>query len=368
MLAYLSGLLLFHQYNAHSPILYSLHTQTAKLMEVFLADTPIAPVTFSSKTPLRSILKNKMEENASAESFSEDDSLAATTVKLRVEQVKRTYLELHHQQYDLVLKQAQSFDSSIIQYAQEWLEVISVRVSSNVIQFKELSESLQHYITKVEKLKAHQKSNKVKPSPKLQRNEIKLRGVREAHDNMGENLYKLMEEVTMRAWKDLLPLLMKSIQMDLFQAEEERRVIWNDLEKVLEALGAISAQYGVTADGRLKRLKKDHIDLLYTGTHSSHRTQVKSGAGGATPPVPSTQVKSSSGSAETVLSQPLRSIKESTVKIITNTEEAREDESTPPYPLPNTIKVMEEPSSFKIVHTFTEDAREDELPPSSETW
>jgi hypothetical protein len=228
--------------------------------------------------------------------------------------VKRTYLELHKQQYDLVLKQAQSFDSSVVQYAQEWLEVISVRVSSNVVQFKELSESLQHYITKVEKLKAHQKSNNIKPSPKLERNEIKLRGVREAHDNMGENLYKLMEEVTMRAWKDLLPLLMKSIQLDLFQAQEERRVIWDDLEKVLEALEAISAQYGVTVEGRLKRLKKDHIDVLYTGTHSSHRTQVKS-AGGATPPVPSS----------------IKAMEEaSTVKIAnTGTEEASRDDSTP---------------------------------------
>jgi hypothetical protein len=97
-----------------------------------------------------------------------------------------------------------------------------------------------------------------------------------------------MEEVTVRAWKDLLPLLMQSIQMDLTQAEEERRVIWDDLQTVLEALGVIAAQHGVTTEGRLQRLKKDPIDVLYTGTHSSHRTQVVKPPGGGTPPLPTT--------------------------------------------------------------------------------
>ena len=176
--------------------------------------------------------------------------------------------------------------------------MISARVSSNVMQFKELSDSLEHYVNKVDKLKAHEKPNMAKATPKLERNETKLRGVREAHDNMGENLYKLMEEVTTRAWKDLLPLLMQSIQLDLRQAEEERRVIWDDLQTVLEALEAISAQHGLTIEGRLQHLKKDHIDVLYTGTHSSHRTQVKPSAGVA-PPMPTT-VKTTMEEAATV--------------------------------------------------------------------
>jgi hypothetical protein len=255
--------------------------KTAKQMEVLLADTPIAPVIASAKTNL--------EERATATDASDDDdSLTATTVKTMVALVKRTYLELHKQQYDSVLSYAKTFDERVVSYAEEWLEVISARVSSNVIQFKELSDSLEHYNTKVEKLKAHQKPNMSKPSPKLERNETKLRGTRESHDTMGENLYKLMEEVTVRAWKDLLPLLMQSIQMDLTQAEEERRVIWDDLQTVLEALEVISAQHGVTTEGRLQRLKKDHIDVLYTGTHSSHRTQVVKPPGGLTPPLPTT--------------------------------------------------------------------------------
>lgn len=245
-----------------------------------MADTPIAPVIASAKTNL--------EERATATDAStedDDDSLTATTVKTTVALVKRTYLELHKQQYDLVLASAKNFDERVVQYAENWLEIISARISSNVIQFKELSDSLEHYVGKVEKLKSHQKPNQAKPSPKLERNETKLRGVREAHDNQGENLYKMMEEVTVRAWKDLLPLLMQSIQLDLAQAEEERHVIWDDLQTVLEALEAISAQHGVTMEGRLERLKKDHIDVLYTGTHSSHRTQVKAPVG-VTPPLP----------------------------------------------------------------------------------
>ena len=262
-------------------------------MEVLLADTPIAPVIASAKTNL--------EERATATDAStdDDDSLTATTVKSTVALVKRTYLELHKQQYDLVLSSAKTFDERVLQYAEEWLEVISARVSSNVIQFKELSDSLEHYNTKVEKLKGKEKPNAASPSPKLERNETKLRGTRESHDTMGENLYKLMEEVTVRAWKDLLPLLMQSIQMDLTQAEEERRVIWNDLQTVLEALEAISAQYGVTMEGRLQRLKKDHIDVLYTGTHSSHRTQVVKPPAGVTPPLP-TSVKTVEQEAPTV--------------------------------------------------------------------
>lgn len=233
-----------------------------------MAESPLAPVVASSKTNL--------EEHASATDANDSDEDSLTmTYKTTVSAVKKTYLELHKNQYDLVLTQAKTFDSDVVKYAEEWLAVISSRVSSNMMEFKKLCENLEHYSTKVDKLKSREKPNSAVPSPKLERNETKLQGARESHDNMGENLYKLMEEVTARAWKDLIPLMIKSIQLDLQQAEDERRVIWDDLQLVLEALEAISTQHGVSPNGRLARLKKEHIDVLYTGTHSSHRTTTK---------------------------------------------------------------------------------------------
>ena len=69
----------------------SIQFQTAKLMEILVADTPVAPVVTSSKTNL--------EERASADSSDDDTdvSLMGSTVKSTVAQAKRTYLELHKQ-------------------------------------------------------------------------------------------------------------------------------------------------------------------------------------------------------------------------------------------------------------------------------
>jgi len=223
--------------------------------------------------------KTNLEGGAAAvavvDSDADEDTLTVSTYKTTVSAVKKTYLELHKNQYNSVLEQAKTFDLDIVRYAEEWLEVISSRISANLMEFKKLCENLEHYDKKVEKIRSKEKPNMAKPSVKLERNETKLRGARESHDNMGENLFKLMEEVTVRAWKDLLPLLIKSIHLDLKQAETERRVIWNDLQVVVDALEVIATQHKLTADGRLARLKSDHIDVLYTGTHSSHRTTTK---------------------------------------------------------------------------------------------
>jgi hypothetical protein len=235
-------------------------------MEALLTDTPTSTVFSSSRA-----------------GASDDGSL--TTVKSRIASVKRSYLELQRTQRDAMLRRAKTFESDVVKYTEEWLDTISSRVKFEMGQYRTLSGSLQHYVAKVERLKARHNPDVPEKVVKLERNETKLRETREAHDTMGTDLYMLIEEVTERAWKDLLPLMMKSMELDVAQAEEDRRLVRDRLNDVLDTLKRVSGEHNVRSEGRLWNLQKDRVESLYSGMDSSsQRSQTMAVVQDAVPP------------------------------------------------------------------------------------
>lgn len=223
-------------------------------MEAMLTDTPTSTVFSSSKTGI-----------------SNDGS--RTRVKSKIASVKQSYLQLHKTQRDLMLQHANSFERDIVKYAEEWLDVVSSRVKFKLRQYKALNDSLRHYVAKVDRLKARHNPSVPEKVAKLERNETKLHGTREAHDTMGVNLYMLIEEVTERAWKDLLPLMIKSMELDLSQTEEARNLVWDKLNSVLDTFKRVSGEHDVGREGRLQSLQKDRVESLYSGMDAKYPVQ-----------------------------------------------------------------------------------------------
>jgi len=66
-------------------------------------------------------------------------------------------------------------------------------------------------MTRLQKI-SEEKEKLVNPSKieKLERNEVKLVGSREAHDKSGESLHLFLDEVVNRAWRDVYPLIQRT--------------------------------------------------------------------------------------------------------------------------------------------------------------
>ena len=168
---------------------------------------------------------------------------------------------------------ADQYETSIIQYAEEWLQTVTLRIKSGLIEFEKLRESLNHYVAKVaalraeaEKFESHKKKLSPKKSEKLERNELKLNGAREAHHKYGQSLSLLMDEVTARGWRDLFPLIVNSVHFDLNYSSDQAK-LYSKLESISDMLDEAAAAdpLGLDIEGRLEQLKKATSEEVYTG-------------------------------------------------------------------------------------------------------
>ena len=88
----------------------------------------------------------------------------------------------------------------------------------------------------------------------FERNRLKLIGALEAHKIFGNSLVLLLDEVTTRYWKELLPLLFRTIRFDTTQSIEHAE-IFDIGEENGRKLEDIAMKKGVPLNGRLKLLK-----------------------------------------------------------------------------------------------------------------
>ena len=169
---------------------------------------------------------------------------------------------------------ADQYETSIIQYAEEWLQTVTLRIKSGLLEFDKLRESLNHYVDKVAELRAeakkiesHNKKLSPKKTEKLERNELKLNGAREAHHKYGQSLSLLIDEVTARGWRDLFPLIVNSIHFDLNYSSDQAK-LYSKLESISNMLddAAAADPLGLDIEGRLEQLKKATPEEVYTGT------------------------------------------------------------------------------------------------------
>jgi hypothetical protein len=131
---------------------------------------------------------------------------------------------------------ALKFHKKVIQYCTEWQLEVSTRVARAKKETKYLLSRLTHYLKKVERLR--QKSSTSSSSlmlssptvvtathnaadPKLERNLGKLRAVWNAHEVKSTQWSYILEQVTIRGWKELYPLLQNILHLERDRSQSE---------------------------------------------------------------------------------------------------------------------------------------------------
>lgn len=222
---------------------------------------------------------------------------------------KFSTVEVYLSAFQLGEDHVRLFKSSIIDYVVEWHEIVTSRVKARVIEFTRLKANLVHYQKKVgglvestEKARRQAKSNASRqPAPsdtslcgmfnsmamtrsdstrgkleaQLDRNRLKLGGASEVFTMYGQSLILLFDEVVNRAWRDILPVLLRSINLDMHQSKNIASIFAASqvLASELEFLGE---EHKIDMQGRLQNVKELHPEEIYTGTESIVRPVLKS--------------------------------------------------------------------------------------------
>lgn len=161
--------------------------------------------------------------------------------------------------------------SHIVQYAEDWEQIVNKCVQSRYVEYSKIRSSLCHYEKKVdsllvdiEKLKQKNRQVHAKQIEKLERNQVKLEGTRKTHDKNGELLLMFMDEVVLRSWRDAFPLLRKSIEFEVaFAAVNQEHMV--KLDAPLRLLEIIGSRESVEREGQLATFESCNPEDIYTG-------------------------------------------------------------------------------------------------------
>lgn len=233
----------------------------------------------------------------------------ASKKALTVERPKFSTVDVYLSAFQLGEDHAKLFKTSIIDYVTEWYEIVTSRVKARTIEFTRLKANLLHYQKKVQGLdesteKARRQAENTaskQPAPtdtslrgmfnsmamtrsdstrnkletQLDRNCLKLDGAREVFTMYGQSLILLIDEVVNRAWRDVLPVLLRSINLDMHQSKSIAS-IYAASETLASELELLGMEHAVYFQGRLKEVKELHPEEIYTGTESIVRPVLKS--------------------------------------------------------------------------------------------
>jgi hypothetical protein len=124
---------------------------------------------------------------------------------------------------------------------------------------------LKKEMIKLEK-QSEEKDKIVNPKKieKLERNEVKLVGAREAHDTSGESLHLYLDEVVNRAWRDVFPLLQRQAKFDQDFSSMQAKIFVR-LNGTTELLDLIGKNKAISITSRLKSLQTLHPEVIYSG-------------------------------------------------------------------------------------------------------
>jgi hypothetical protein len=110
------------------------------------------------------------------------------------------------------------FQRKVIQYCIDWQLEVSSRVERAKKETRYLLSRLAHYLKKVERLREKTASS---DDPKLQRNVGKLQAAWSAHEVKSTQYSYILQEVTLRGWKELYPLLKNILQLEWERVQVE---------------------------------------------------------------------------------------------------------------------------------------------------
>ena len=187
---------------------------------------------------------------------------------------------------------------NLVKYVEDWERILFQRVHGLYTEYMKQRKNLQHYIKKVsvlhlsdvlvqidfsipstisqleqlkremEKLEklSEEKEKPINPKKveKLDRNKVKLVGAREAHDKSGESLYLYLDEVANRSWRDVYPLLQRTMKFDQDVSAMQAKICIR-LNGTAELLDLVGKNEAISATSRLQSLQTLHPEVIYTG-------------------------------------------------------------------------------------------------------
>eukprot|EP00587_Corethron_hystrix_P005082 CAMPEP_0113299788 /NCGR_PEP_ID=MMETSP0010_2-20120614/1679_1 /TAXON_ID=216773 ORGANISM="Corethron hystrix, Strain 308" /NCGR_SAMPLE_ID=MMETSP0010_2 /ASSEMBLY_ACC=CAM_ASM_000155 /LENGTH=482 /DNA_ID=CAMNT_0000153085 /DNA_START=237 /DNA_END=1685 /DNA_ORIENTATION=+ /assembly_acc=CAM_ASM_000155 len=175
------------------------------------------------------------------------------------------------------------FEEYVVQYAEEWKKIVKTRVTQSLRSLERSRIEYDHYQRKVTTMRnSIEAMNDKGKDPnsgfteKLTRNVEKLDEWRKCYEKTRIDTYMLLNEVTLRSWKDLQPLVLKMAQFD--HAESSDAALKSScLKEVVTILQDIAAGHRISTNGRLKQLANDEIGDVYTGhDYKSYKSLPKS--------------------------------------------------------------------------------------------
>eukprot|EP00545_Synedropsis_sp_CCMP1620_P009281 CAMPEP_0119011166 /NCGR_PEP_ID=MMETSP1176-20130426/5493_1 /TAXON_ID=265551 /ORGANISM="Synedropsis recta cf, Strain CCMP1620" /LENGTH=394 /DNA_ID=CAMNT_0006963943 /DNA_START=95 /DNA_END=1279 /DNA_ORIENTATION=+ len=212
--------------------------------------TPIAGVVVS---PLRGERGGNEEED---DNYTDDDD----SLDEADDTLESIYKELHFSSFDA---QGKSLNDICLR-AEEWDTTVSKRVQKSRIRCESLRRDLDHYVKKVDDLTAN--INRSESQRKLladavyerkTRNDEKLVKARQEYGTNINELCLYLKEVTEHGWKDLVPMILRIVNLDI-TATREQEEITAKLGGVVEDLKDIAEKNDFNADeDRIEALKAD---------------------------------------------------------------------------------------------------------------
>ena len=231
-------------------------------------------------TPASEILNDLLkhdEEKDNNECLRSDHNLSPVPLP-KAPSPDRFYFDIHKDAYkEINSKLAEHL--GMVAYVEKWEQIITKRVQTAYSFYCKDRSSLNHYAKKLDSLIEEDLRNKEKNRPvkekqldKLDRNQAKFDSAQETHDNAGQSLLMLIEEVTLRAWRDAFPLLRKSIQFEGdYAAINQKHMV--HLERSLDMLDIISQKESIPLEGRLVDLEKSYPENFYTGSKMKYKSE-----------------------------------------------------------------------------------------------
>lgn len=222
---------------------------------------------------------DEMNQKAEYLNISSDGELvkyaapAPTKASPNKSQFNYTYHSYHDVHKDLFKDTKTKLNDffNIVSYVDDWKSIVDKCVTTKYEEYTKCRSALVHYEKKlaslqvdINKLQSKGKEIPQKQNEKMERNGVKLDGTRKTHDKCGESLLMLLDEVVLRAWRDALPLLRKSIKSEVaFAAVAQEHV--EKLGAPLKLLEIIGSRESVTTEGRLTAYENSNIEDYYTG-------------------------------------------------------------------------------------------------------
>jgi hypothetical protein len=136
-----------------------------------------------------------------------------------------------------------------------------------------------------------------KSAEKLTRNEDKLIKIKEASSKFINDLCLLMEEITVRSWRDLHPMLVKCSQFEVQVSGDEAKAFVS-MNEVVTALKKVASDHGIKPEARLKDLQTVDPSVLSTRSKDDNRNlAIESGFAGMALGQSGTGISISAGSS-----------------------------------------------------------------------